>query len=341
MDTPIFDALWEKYNATPIFDQVVKEHEAKKYLELVETYKYPLNGERFFTDDEFRAYMELNDIDKEWVECWINGRTTGIRRNVFEKPIGPVSPRSTYHLPDHLRRFPTEESAMPTTQGAKLMNDWQQLVNDFREAMDLPISPAPRTLSKAEALLHIQMIRDEFEKEFVKYFIEQNLVEMYDAGIDMIVYILGAMSHAGMDVDPGFREVMANNMSKLDPTTGKPKRAVANDPSGEPEGKILKPDGYVPVNLAPILNDMYLYGPEDTRVYDSSKIPLTLGTGGPVVGEGDITMDHNGNLMFTGVVFDLDDLPALKQISISGHDVSVIVPDVPEPLEQAESWEEV
>lgn len=205
-----------------------------------------------------------------------------------------------------------------------LMNTWQRLVNEFREAMDLPVSEFPRTLSPEEAALHIKMIRDEFEKEFVPAFENQDLVEMYDAGIDMIVYVIGALSNAGFDIDPGFKHVMANNMSKINPATGKPDRAGPDHPT-EPEGKILKPEGYRPVNLHPIINAQFQFGPEDTTVYRTKNLPLTYGEGGPVIGKADVVMDHNGVMTIDAVVEDVDVLPMLEAVSLS----DVYVPENP------------
>jgi predicted HAD superfamily Cof-like phosphohydrolase len=205
-----------------------------------------------------------------------------------------------------------------TKKKEKLMESWQRSVVRMREAFDLPNSETPRTLSPAEAELHIKMIRDEFEKELVPALMNQDLVEIYDSGIDVIVYVIGMLTNAGFDIDPGFREIMRNNMTKVDPETGKVRRAVANDPSGEPEGKVLKPEGFVPVNLHPIINAQFAFGPEDDTVYRTEKTPITLGIGGPKIGEGDLHMDHNGNMEMQGIIFDLDVLPAVEGMSILG-----------------------
>jgi hypothetical protein len=198
----------------------------------------------------------------------------------------------------------------------KLMNSWQKLVIDMRNAMDLPVSEFPRTLSPEEAKLHIKMIRDEFEEEFVPAFLEQDLVEMYDAGIDVIVYVIGALSNAGFDIDPGFREIMRSNMSKFDPETGKAIKAGPNDPDGHPEGKVLKGPAYSPPNLHPIINEQFVFGPEDPTVYMTQKTPITLGIGGPKIGEGDLHMDNHGNVELQGVIFDVDVLPVIESFSI-------------------------
>jgi hypothetical protein len=203
-----------------------------------------------------------------------------------------------------------------TKQKEKLMEDMQRKVIAMRNAMDLPVPDKPRTLSAAEAQLHIRMIRDEFEKEFVPAFLKQDLVEMYDAGIDVLVYLMGAMSNAGFDIEPGFNEIMRSNMSKMDPETGKAIKAVANDPSGEPEGKVLKGPAYSPPSLEPIINAQFAYGPVDNTVYRTQKTPILLGIKGPKIGEGDLYMDHNGNLDIEGVIFDVDILPQIQALSI-------------------------
>ena len=209
-----------------------------------------------------------------------------------------------------------------TKQKEKLMEHWQAAVLKMREAMELPNPERPRTLSPAEAALHIRMIRDEFEKEFVPAFEGQDLVEMYDAGIDVIVYVIGAMCNAGFDIDPGFREIMRSNMSKFDPETGKAIKAGPNDPSGEPEGKVLKGPAYSPPALHNIINETFRFGAEDNTVYRTSKTPITLGVGGEKIGEGDIHMDHNGNVTLDGIIWELEFLPQVDGLSIySAEDV--------------------
>lgn len=205
----------------------------------------------------------------------------------------------------------------------KPMNEWQRQVNTFRDAMDLPVPETPRTLSPAEAEMHIRMIRDEFEKEFVPAFLNQDLVEMYDAGIDVLVYVIGALSNAGFDIDPGFKEIMRSNMSKMDPETGKAIKAGPNDPSGEPEGKVLKGPNYSPPNLHPIINAQHNYGAEDDTVYRVSHLPLTFGEGGPVIGEASLRMDHNGLVAISGQIDDLEMLPQVGGISIVEPRVSM------------------
>ena len=117
----------------------------------------------------------------------------------------------------------------------------------FRETFGLPVSNTPRALTQAEAELHIKLIREEFEKELVPALLEGDIVEIYDAGIDVIYYVIGMLSSAGMLLEPGFDEVQRSNMSKLDPVTGKAILSRGEELDGAPLGKVLKgPDYFVP-----------------------------------------------------------------------------------------------
>lgn len=129
----------------------------------------------------------------------------------------------------------------------------EQQVEIFRNAFSLPTNHKVTLLSKEEAALHIQMIRDEFEKELVPAFLEgEDIVEQYDALIDVMVYLIGLARHAGMAIQPGFDEVMRSNMSKLGPN-GRPIYAEEGDGSGEPAGKVLKGPDYRKPNLHGVL----------------------------------------------------------------------------------------
>ena len=344
--TPIFDALWEKYNATPIFDQVLREHEAKKYQELTEPYRYPLNNQRVFTEQSLFEYFVSQGIDPYTTDHFPHPKLVEYEnvqvvpyeeyKAAYPQPdvdmdkLFPDKPDASITDDDRYRWADMVRDAIAKNKEKPLMTSkWQDLVNEFRKAMDLPVSDGPRQLTGDEAELHIQMIRDEFEKEFVPAARDNNLIEFYDAGIDLIVYILGAMSNAGMDVDPGFVEIMRSNMSKMDPVTKKPVRSRGVELDGEPKGKILKGAHYSPPALGKILNEQTTYGHEDDHVYKNLTIPLTLGIGGPKIGEGTLNMDHNGNLMYKGVMMDVSILPILDHLGVTVSGLSM-GPDEPE-----------
>jgi predicted HAD superfamily Cof-like phosphohydrolase len=70
-------------------------------------------------------------------------------------------------------------------------------------------------------------------------------VETLDALVDILVVTIGAINSMGADGEGAWREVMASNLSKIDRRTGKVLRRE--------DGKILKPDGWTPPNLAKFL----------------------------------------------------------------------------------------
>lgn len=128
-----------------------------------------------------------------------------------------------------------------------MTNNMQQQVDEFRKTFGLPVSETPRVLTQEEAELHIKLIREEFEKELVPALLSGDIVETYDAGIDVIYYVIGMLSNAGLPLVDGFDEVQGSNMSKLDPVTKKAIISRGEELDGAPLGKVLKgPDYYVP-----------------------------------------------------------------------------------------------
>ena len=64
-----------------------------------------------------------------------------------------------------------------------------------------------------------------------------------DALIDILVVTIGAIHSAGFDGEAAWQEVMRSNFAKIDPVSGKIRKRE--------DGKILKPDGWTPPDLAP------------------------------------------------------------------------------------------
>lgn len=132
----------------------------------------------------------------------------------------------------------------------------QDKINEFRTTFGLEVAEKPRVLDEKTALMHIQMIRDEFERELVPALLNGDLLGTYDGAVDCIVYLIGLMSDAGLPLEQGIDIVHRSNMSKLDPVTGKAIRATAYHPT-EPEGKVLKGPNFFPPEpyLQKILDD--------------------------------------------------------------------------------------
>jgi predicted HAD superfamily Cof-like phosphohydrolase len=66
-------------------------------------------------------------------------------------------------------------------------------------------------------------------------------VETVDALIDILVVTIGALHSMGADAEGAWQEVMRSNFSKI-AEDGKVKKRE--------DGKVLKPEGYSPPNLA-------------------------------------------------------------------------------------------
>jgi predicted HAD superfamily Cof-like phosphohydrolase len=127
-------------------------------------------------------------------------------------------------------------------------------VKKFHEAMGHPVGSYPQMLSEEQKVLRTKLIASEFQ-EFKDALEANDPVEMYDALIDILYVTVGTAVVAGMHVKPGWDAVQENNMSKLGPD-GKAIKSRGEDIDGEPLGKILKPEGFVPVDLSEVLKKM-------------------------------------------------------------------------------------
>ena len=92
--------------------------------------------------------------------------------------------------------------------------------------------------------MYVGLIDEEFT-EFNVAFANQDQVEQLDALIDILVVTIGAIHSAGFDAEGAWKEVMATNFAKIDSETGKVRKRE--------DGKVLKPVGWTPPNLAPFV----------------------------------------------------------------------------------------
>jgi hypothetical protein len=129
----------------------------------------------------------------------------------------------------------------------------QRAVVEWREKFRLPVHGVAQALPPEQAQAHIELIREEFEDELVPALMTGDIVEIYDAGIDVLVYVIGMLSDCGMDIDPGLAEVMRGNYSKLDPETGEPIFSRGWEQDGAPIGKVLKGSAYEAPDLRSVL----------------------------------------------------------------------------------------
>ena len=72
-------------------------------------------------------------------------------------------------------------------------------------------------------------------------------VEQLDALIDILVVTIGPIHSMGADAQGAWKEVLKTNLAKINPETGK---VIKRE-----DGKVLKPDGWKPPNLASFLEN--------------------------------------------------------------------------------------
>ena len=89
------------------------------------------------------------------------------------------------------------------------------------------------------------MYMDLIDEEYKELKDAPDDVETLDALIDILVVTIGAIHSAGWDAEGAWKEVMNTNFAKIDKETGKVRKRE--------DGKVLKPLGWVPPNLAPFV----------------------------------------------------------------------------------------
>lgn len=102
-----------------------------------------------------------------------------------------------------------------------------------------------REVNHMQADMYRDLI-DEEREEFLAALVEEDEVEQFDAVLDQIVVLIGYGLSRGWPMNEGWAEVVRSNMAKIDPKTGVVLRRA--------DGKILKPEGWTPPDLASLLN---------------------------------------------------------------------------------------
>jgi predicted HAD superfamily Cof-like phosphohydrolase len=93
--------------------------------------------------------------------------------------------------------------------------------------------------------MYIKLI-DEEHQELLEATLAEDPVEQLDALIDILVVTIGAIHSMGADAEGAWKEVMKTNFAKIDNETGKVRKRE--------DGKVLKPIGWVPPELAPFVS---------------------------------------------------------------------------------------
>lgn len=120
-----------------------------------------------------------------------------------------------------------------------------EMVSAFMIACDQEVKNRPSNVEDKTASLRYNLMSEENREYFVAC-LQDNKVEILDALIDMAYILFGTVASHGMTEEfiKGFKLVHENNMTKVQ-EDGKVMK--------NPDGKVLKPLGYTPVNLKGLL----------------------------------------------------------------------------------------
>ena len=121
------------------------------------------------------------------------------------------------------------------------MNTWQRDIFDFHKCMGISISDFPCEPDAKTKPLRVTLIREETE-ELLDAIEAGDMEKIADGAVDSIVVILGTMVSYGIDLAPIWDEIHRTNMAKQG-------GGVRED------GKILKPVGWKPPDVANLLKE--------------------------------------------------------------------------------------
>lgn len=100
-------------------------------------------------------------------------------------------------------------------------------------------------LNEEQYKLYLSLMDEEW-KELKAALLMEDRVEQLDALLDFIVVTVGAIHSGGFDGEGGWKEVIGTNLAKIDKETGKVRKRE--------DGKVLKPIGWMPPELAPFVS---------------------------------------------------------------------------------------
>ena len=118
------------------------------------------------------------------------------------------------------------------------MKSAMNMVQAFHTLVD--IQPGRKIVDR---VLRIKLLHEEYV-EYLEAEASSDIVAILDALADMVVIICGTALKYELPLAAAFLEVMHNNMTKVGPDG----KVLRRD-----DGKIMKPEGYKPVDLIPIL----------------------------------------------------------------------------------------
>ena len=128
------------------------------------------------------------------------------------------------------------------------MIDMYKAVKEFHEIFECRIAEKTEFPDDNERDLRMRLLKEEY-LEYREAEENDDFIEVADALADMMYIILGTAVSYGIPIDKVFEEVHNSNLTKL--WNGKVKKRS--------DGKILKPDTFLPPNIPEVLR-RHVYG---------------------------------------------------------------------------------
>lgn len=125
------------------------------------------------------------------------------------------------------------------------MTRLHELVEEFHNMYNVPVRTQPTLGTPEEQALRLALIKEEVQ-ELEEALAAGDIVEVYDALLDIAWVTSGSFHTFGLPLEPGLEEVARSNRTKL----GADGLPVYNE-----MGKVVKGPNYSPPNLKEVLDD--------------------------------------------------------------------------------------
>jgi predicted HAD superfamily Cof-like phosphohydrolase len=132
------------------------------------------------------------------------------------------------------------------------MLEQQRMVEEFHRTFDLAVASEPTLPDEQTRTLRVRLIQEEFD-EVKDALVKRDLGGIAKELADLLYVVYGTAVSCGIDMEPVFREVHRSNLSKV----GGYKRE---------DGKWVKPAGYSPARVGPIVNSQMIQRPRPMSV---------------------------------------------------------------------------
>ena len=119
------------------------------------------------------------------------------------------------------------------------MSNWQKDVLDFHTKFDCVVGDKPKFSDEKTMKLRLALIKEEID-ELTEAYEGNDFASFIDAIADSIYVLLGTSISVGVDLTPIWDEVQKTNMAKIPGNSRK-------------DGKILKPDNWIPPDIESLL----------------------------------------------------------------------------------------